>query len=400
MNQSRPLALGLVLATLALCAPAVGHCSVLNVRNFASPQAAIDAARDGDRVYFPAGTYLIPDQGLVVDRQIELFGDGIGRGESGTLLRPRSATGDGNVIVIRSRGTTAPGYISIRDLRIANLTAPGRAAAGRGHGILLQQGLASRGTVQRLLIERVVVAAMAADGIRIEGGDTGANAVILSTLTDVQCVECRGNGIVLRNGAVLSVVRGYMNGNHLAGIEAEAVSSLRLDQVAFQNNQRRQRVDAPDFDTQLRLKLCHGFNVLGCYFEEFASAGAGNRSTAVVLEACRGGVLQGCYFTQPAYLPDSRGVLVTGGSSSITFGANSYDRVGTTLQLEDTPDAQSHVVFPQCAVRAIPADTSAYALRVGRRATGNILLLPHGTAGDSTQRYFDGSRWRSVTPGR
>ena len=89
-----------------------------------------------------------------------------------------------------------------------------------------------------------------------------------------------------------------------------------------------------------------------------------------------------------------------GGSQGITFGANSYDQAGTTLELEDTPDAQSHVVFPQCAVRAVPSDSTAYSLRVGRRASGNVLMLSRGAASDSTQRFFDGVRWRSVTPGR
>ena len=89
-----------------------------------------------------------------------------------------------------------------------------------------------------------------------------------------------------------------------------------------------------------------------------------------------------------------------GGSSSITFGVNSYDQVGTTLQLEDTGSAQSHVVFPQCALRPVPGDSTAYALRVGRRSPGTLLMLPRVSATDSTQRFFDGVRWRSVTPGR
>ena len=88
------------------------------------------------------------------------------------------------------------------------------------------------------------------------------------------------------------------------------------------------------------------------------------------------------------------------GVSSITFGVNSYDRVGTTIQIDDSPEAQSDVVFPQSAIRAVAADTSAYAIRVGRRASGNVLLLPRASATDSTQHYFDGVRWRNVTPGR
>ena len=389
-----------LVALLVSAAAIPAAAAVLNAHDFPTPQAAIDAAHDGDRIYLPAGTYMIPDSGLVVDKPLELFGDGIGRGESGTLLKPRAAGGNGNVIVIRSRGGAAPGYVTLRDLRIGPNGMPGTPGKGRGYGILLQQGAASRGTVQRLIVERIVISAMAADGIRIEGGDMGSNAVILSTLSDVQCIECRGAGLVLRNGAVISVVRGYFNGNHRAGIDAEAVSSLRLDQVAFQNDQNRPRVEDADLDAQLRLKLCHAFNVLGCYFEEFASPSPGTRRTAVVLENCRGGVLQGCYFTQPMYVPGSRGVLATAGSSSITFGSNSYDQVAATLELEDNEAAHSHVVFPQCAIRPVPSDSTAYALRVGGRAARDVLLLPPGTAADPSPHYFDGIRWRKLGSGR
>jgi hypothetical protein len=399
MKQMRG-AIGFILIGLLVGASLPAAAAVLSVHDYATPQAALDAAHDGDRVYFPAGTYLIPDSGLVVDKQLELFGDGIGRGDSGTLLKPRSPSGDGNVIVIRSRGADPPGYVTIRDLKINNNGVPGKPGAGRGYGILLQQGPSSRGTVSRLIIDRIVVATMAADGIRIEGGDLGANAVILTTLSDVMCVGCLGNGLVLRNGVVISVVRGYYNANRAAGIFAEAVGSLRLDQVSLENNQDRPRVDAPEYDTQLRLKLCHGFSLLGCYFENFASAIAGRATTAVTLENCRGGELQGCYFVQGAYAPNSRGVLALGGSSSITFGVNTYDQVGTTLELEDTDVAQSHVVFPQCALRPVPADSNAYALRVGRRTAGTIFMLPRVSATDSTQRYFNGVRWRNLTPGR
>ena len=179
--KPRVRAVACSLAACLLFGVAPAPANVLSVRDFATPQATLDAAHDGDRVYFPAGTYLIPDSGLVVTKQLELFGDGIGRGESGTQLRPRSRDGNGNVIVIRSHGAEPPGYVTIRDLRIQNSGTPGTPSPGRGYGILLRQGPGSRGTVQRLILERLVVSAMAADGIRIEGADQGPNAVILSS---------------------------------------------------------------------------------------------------------------------------------------------------------------------------------------------------------------------------
>ena len=396
MLPPRQVLFGLLAGSLLLSAPAAA--SLLNVHDYATPQAALDAAHDGDRVYFPSGIYLVPDSGLVVEKHLEIFGDGIGRGDSGTILKPSSKTGDGNVIVLRSRGAEPISYVTIRDLRISNNGPPGTPGEGRGYGILLRQGANSRGVVDRVIVERVVIPEMAADGICIEGG--GGDAVILSSLTDVEVIGCRGNGLVLANGSVISVVRGYFIGNRLAGILATAVASLRLDQVSLERNQNRPKVEDPKYDTQLRIKLCHGFNALGCYFQNFAVGAPGGRTTAVVLETCRGGVLQGCYFTQAEYLPASRGVLATEGASSITFGVNSYDRVGTTIQIDDSPEAQSDVVFPQSAIRAVAADTSAYAIRVGRRASGNVLLLPRASATDSAQHYFDGVRWRNVIPGR
>jgi hypothetical protein len=48
----------------------------------------------------------------------------------------------------------------------------------------------------------------------------------------------------------------------------------------------------------------------------------------------------------------------------------------------------------------VASDSTAYALRVGRRSPGTVFMLPRVSATDSTQRYFDGARWRSITPGR
>ena len=53
---------------------------LLNVLDFPTPEDAINAARDGDRVYFPAayGPYTAPASGYRIRRNIEIFGDDAG----------------------------------------------------------------------------------------------------------------------------------------------------------------------------------------------------------------------------------------------------------------------------------------------------------------------------------
>ena len=50
---------------------------LINALDYATIQDAVAAAQDGDRLYFPGvKTWLVPAGGLVIQRNIEVFGDG------------------------------------------------------------------------------------------------------------------------------------------------------------------------------------------------------------------------------------------------------------------------------------------------------------------------------------
>jgi hypothetical protein len=156
-----PLLLGPVLCMGALALPA--SAALLNVRDYLAPAAALAAAHDGDRVYFPSpGPYAAPPGGFLISRCIEIFGDGPGRGVDGSssIVPDR----DGNAFVLDSTARLA--NIHIHDLTIIR---PGNAPASRAALRLTLPDDGSR-KLAGLRLERVSFVNLGSDAIRLDGG--------------------------------------------------------------------------------------------------------------------------------------------------------------------------------------------------------------------------------------
>lgn len=331
MNVSRVLACGLALCLWAGRAGGTTH----NVRDYPSPAAALAAARDGDRVYFPSpGPYPAPPGGWRIARSLEIFGDGPGNETvaGASSIVPDSA---GNAFVLDS--TVALSNLHIHDLLVVRRgNAPGNRAA-----IRLRMPDAGTHTLSGLHLERVAFVNLAHDAIALDGG--ARNAVLLVSLVDCEVNTCGGSGVVLRHTTTTYLLGGYYHDCRGFGLYAEASGGLRLLGTAFEHNQLAGISN--DYDAQLRLKLCHGFTVLGCHFEEFSDSARPAR-TAITVERCLGGQVSSTLFVKNgAGVPGSRGVFILGGSRDIDVGTNSWTLVDTLVSVRGTDEN------PDCDVR-------------------------------------------------
>ena len=324
---------------LALWVPPA-HAALLNVRDYPSPAAAIAAARDGDRVWFPSpGPYAAPPGGFLISKSLELFGDGMGNGLTGasSVVPDR----DGNAFVLDS--TVTLHNIHVHDLLVIRTgDAPGSRAA-------LRLALPESGEhkLSGLRIERVAFVNLAGDAIALEGG--AQSAILLVSITDCEANSCRGNGITLRHTTTTTVMNGYYHDSDGFGLYAEA-AGVRLIGAAFEHNQLAGTNS--DYHAQVRLKLCHGFTVLGCHFEEFASESRPAR-TALTLESCRGGQVASSLFVKNgAGVRGSRGVLILGGSRDVDIGANSWSFVDTLVAIRGANANPGCIVRRQSPLKA------------------------------------------------
>src|SRR4029077_4902167 len=190
-------------------------------------------------------------------------------------------------------------------------------------------------------VERVSFVNLASDAIRLDGG--AQSGVMLVTIADCEVNTCGGSGIVLRHTTTTSIMNGYYHDCREFGLYAEA-SGVRLFGAAFEHDQLGGTSN--DFHAQVRLKLCHGFTLVGCHFEEFADAARPAR-TAVTVENCWGGQVSSSVFVKNgAGVPGSRGVLILGGSRDVDVGANAWVFVDTLVAVRGA------AANPGCIVRA------------------------------------------------
>ncbi len=306
-----------------------------DVRDYPSPAAAIAAAADGDRIYFPSpGPYVAPPGGWRISKSLELFGDGPG---DGTIAGASSIVPDasGNAFVLDSTVTLV--NIALHDLLVVGAAG----AKGRRAPVRLTQSDLGTHTLSGLRIERVEFVAVAGDAILLDGG--ARNAIMQVSITDCEINSAGGNGVTLRNTPVTSLRGGYIHDCRGFGLYGEAALGVRLFGVAFEHNQLEGRSN--DQDSQLRLKLCHGFTVIGGHFEEFSSVSRPAR-TAITIENCRGGQLSSNVFMKnAARISGSRGILIHGASQDIDVGSNSYWRVDTLVAIRSGDGTQ------RCSVR-------------------------------------------------
>lgn len=367
-----PARIAAVLAAAALAAPPA-RAALVDASRFPSAQAALDAAADGDRVWFPAGRYAIPRGGLVIARGIELFGDGEGSTHTtGTCFAHADARDDaGAFLVLRAAPGSARGPCGVRlhDFRIEGQRGPAPAADSLGHGIWCRQdGRFARGAVAPLLIERVTVAGVPGDGIHLEGGDLGVHSIQLATIRDCHVVECGGDGVRLRNAVTTTVSGGFTHENGRCGLVADDAPSLVVDHLAIEHNQRAP--GAPRDAAQVVLRACHAFRLSSPYVEDYAAAGG--PVTGVRIENCWGGVIEGGFFTNPAAVPGACGIRLGRGTNAVQVAGNAFDLADSMVVLANDPSCTNNAILPQAALRA--ADGARYAVGVGPAAAGNFVF--------------------------
>ena len=328
----RLLAALLLLAASRLPAEA----ALLNVRDYPSPAAAIEAAKDGDRIYFPSpGPYLAPPGGWKISKSLEIFGDGVGNGTrtSGSALVARAGAGN-NVFFLDASSQTLYN-ISFRDLF---LVSPDTASGDAIHAVIND----ATHKIAGLRFDAVTCRGPFANGIHIDGG--AQQAILLVRIADCEANSCAGNGLDIRNCTTTYVLGGFYHGCRHFGIYAENSFGIRLIGTALEENQTAGT--SSDYDAQLRLKLTHAFTVIGCHFEDFSQAGRAAK-TAISVENCRGGQISTSGFGNNGQgVSGSRGIFIQGGSQNIEVGVNTWSMVDTTVSIRSS-DASGCVVQPQ-----------------------------------------------------
>ena len=147
----------------------------INVRDFASVQDAITAAKAGDALYFPSlygstlGVYQAPVGGWTISKSLELFGDGPGSAtaDDGTTIRPDTTSPNtlGDAVFTISADVDT---VNIHDLKIRLSSQP--ASTGTKHAI---SGITTAGhTIVRPRLERIHVINHGGDAFHFEGADT------------------------------------------------------------------------------------------------------------------------------------------------------------------------------------------------------------------------------------
>ena len=151
---------------------------LLNILDYPDPQAAIDAAMDGDRVYFP-GTrvYEAPSGGWIISKSLELFGDGPGAPDaiSGSVLRPFSGPSedvDNHIFRLSPvNGTDGTTQLYIHDLRLTGslgTSSPGDGLRFYADGLI---------QLSELILRRLWIDSLNGAGVRFIGMNGGKDAI-------------------------------------------------------------------------------------------------------------------------------------------------------------------------------------------------------------------------------
>jgi hypothetical protein len=419
INAKEAAVIRQILVTTALLAllPSSARAVLRNVLDYTSPAAAIAAAQDGDRIYFPSpGPYQAPANGWQITKSLEIFGDGVGNGSrtAGSTLLAR--TGAGNHIFNIDASSASLSHIYVHDLLLCG---PDTAAGDGIHAVITS----GSNTITGLSFDRLQFQKRLNDGLHIDGGAN--NAILIVRIADCIANGCDSTGLDLRRCTTTYVLGGYFQSCKHFGIYAEAAYGLRIVGAALEQNQSSGASN--DYDSQLRLKLCHPFTVLGCHFEEFNNT---TSKTAISVENCRGGeIATSLFIKNTAGVTGLRGIFINGGSQNITVGSNTWTYIDTLVSIKPNDSNVGCLVSQQNpfstdanarAIVSLPdADQNgnfAFLPTTKTSGTGAGLLLPRVTAvirdsipSDIRQRgillfnstdnqfnTYDGSRWGMV----
>lgn len=431
---------------LHACESRVGslRSSHLDVRDFATVQAALDVCPAGGRLYLPRGTYTAPPGGFVVRKPIELFGDGT----ETTVLRPNNSAAANEPVLKFTFGAgtsvVSPVYLHDFCVRADGPGAPTQRYPG-SYGISFIVPDSTHQFVS-IRMERLLAAGMGDDGFHVEGHDIGPGAIVFVYGLGLHSVACHGSGLFLRFATAVEMHNCYLNGNMLFGAYARECQ-VAWYACAFENNCQVSGsvpvepngpdtlVYDSDWGAQLRMNSCVPARVDACDFESFGiteSVPGRTVKSALILENCTGALVSNSTFFNPTHGADPksidstcRGIVIPnwngtstpgGGFQSLTSDAWAtvlpcmFNGVGKPVEVGNMalgvsvhpqrfviePGAVGTVDFKPTGI-ALPTVTSGSDLRTWAcEAVAAGHLLFDASPGVNRLKCWDGSNWRTV----
>jgi len=360
-------------STAAAAASSPSTTGWLNAAAFPDLQAAVDACPRGGTLYIPTGTHRVPSGGLVLSKPIAV------RGEPGTRLVSFAAAPHQPVIRIES-GTSELVGVQLFDLTLTNDARPDTLAPGN-YGVqcnIVQPG----GKVSELHLERVTAINMGDDGFHLDALGTGDRVFVFVGLRGVNATLCRGSGVHLHVGSLVSFSDCYFNANDRCGVEAEN-AEVSFSGCAFENNCRSRAVD-PKWGGQVFLRACTMNRFDGCHWEQFATPGQPRNKRGLTLLYAQGCTISNSWFVNNKEDPDpsARGIYCTFGDApgrmATVIMPNRFDNVRTAIEVDSTATgmAMDCVLYPQF----VASGTGAMILPSDRVKSG-LVVLGRGTVG-------------------
>ncbi len=302
---------------------------LINVAKYATAEDAFTAARNGDRVYFPGmKSYPAPANGWVIEKNLEIFGDGPGvPGASGAFVL--SAAND-SAPVFRLEG-------SLHDVYIHDLQLRGTGAAGTGSGIRVVS--AAEDALGNLRLARLAVTGFGGHGIDLSAYSPATKTIAGASLLDLYVSGCGGAGILLQGVDQAYAAGCIVKACGLNGLLA-VQSQILLCQCWFSGNVVSSAVTDP-IEGNLKLKNCPIARVDACGFSELAS---GNVKTGIGIVGSAGAIVGSCSF-EASSGSSASGIILSATAGPAVVLVNHFKNVATLIKV--AAGALDVVVLPQ-----------------------------------------------------
>lgn len=334
---------------------------IINALDFESPQLAIDAAVDGDTVYFPSSGVYVPSSvsgtlGFVIDKSITILGDGPGglglypHATPGTLFQPSGNNARVFTLVAPVRS------VHFRGIQLLGLNNPG---AGTDYGIVAELSEPGDGEIADIGIDNVIVRNFAGDGLRFIGFNTVTDRIARLTIANSRVEGCGSVGVRMTNvvGAVLRNVA--MKDNKRGGCVA-TTSTIGCYACEFDGNGLS--ASGPT-DANALLDNCAMGRIDGCRFINVQKSGAKRALTVNKGSA----VVSASEFTATS-APGTQGVLLTGnGGGPFAVLSHRFENIATLVKAD--AGVQNVVLLAQYDV----SGTGSFSLAAGACVFG----VPH-----------------------
>jgi len=378
--------------------------SCVNAADFPDLQTAMSAVTPGGRLYIP-GDMTVPSGGLIIDRAVEIFGDARGsESVQKAILRPFAGDSANQPVLVIAKGDSnypAVGGIHIHDLEIIGGATAFRA---NSHGIRADMSAAQK--LEGLNIARVVVKGMGDDGVYVNGIDGGASAVIQFTLKDCYLTFNRGRGLYVHGTTIVTTSGNYFSQNWFSGAKFDQCGFNSFGDY-FEMNCKDGGCDAT-YDSQLRVRICNPFTLLGATFQSFNTATQTTNFRGLTVEASTG-VIMGCFFSNGAENPGTasqRGIYLDYNSANsphrVFLGPNYFTNCATAI--ESHSSNVGCTIMPQSKGTGANAMMKNAGLALDQIPTASLPTLVAAAKGqlayDSTLNkltFWDGGAWRVVT---